>query len=156
MSASIRTLRSPVAYHAAQHQAARLLLANPGKDTLAGIRLEIPGILIEAYDHEHFPLGPQDPITAIEFAMDQRALKPKDLIPILGSRARVSEVLKGRRPLTLEQIRRLQHALHIPLECLLGESASPSASRSARNASARAGVRVRRSSRQRRATKPKP
>ena len=62
------------------------------------------------------------PIEAIRFRMEQENLRPQDLVPFLGSRSRVSEVLNGRRPLTLTMIRQLHHELGIPAEILLGEA----------------------------------
>jgi HTH-type transcriptional regulator/antitoxin HigA len=119
MPAVIKALRSPEDYARAQQRAAELLVMNPPKSSPEGEEFEVLGILIDAYDRDHYPLGPADPIAAIEFAIDQRNLQPKDLVPFLGTRSRVTEVLKGQRSLTLEQIRRLHHGLGIPFECLI-------------------------------------
>ncbi len=54
--------------------------------------------------------------------MEQEGLRPQDLVPLLGSRSRVSEVLNGKRPLTLAMIRRLHQGLGIPADVLLGET----------------------------------
>ena len=62
-----------------------------------------------------------DPVAAIRFRMEQQGLEPKDLVPFLGNRSRVSEVLSGRRRLSLNMIRSLVRGLHIPAEVLLGE-----------------------------------
>jgi HTH-type transcriptional regulator / antitoxin HigA len=108
-------------YDAAQKRAAALIEARVKKGTPEGDELELLGLLITAYDDEHTPLGPADPVAAIEFQMNQRGLTRKDLEPFLGNRARVSDILNRRRPLTLSMIRRLHSSLKIPLESLIKE-----------------------------------
>ena len=75
--------------------------------------------LIEAYEHEHCPFGPADPVEAIKFRLDQEGLTPRDLEPFIGSSGRVSEVLNRKRPLSLRMVRRLHEGLKIPYESLL-------------------------------------
>jgi HTH-type transcriptional regulator / antitoxin HigA len=93
--------------------------AKPG--TPEGDELDVLVTLAVAYEREHYPVGPPNPIAAIRFALDQNALKDKDLIPFIGSQSRVSDVLSGRRGLTITMIRRLHEGLGIPLECLVAE-----------------------------------
>jgi HTH-type transcriptional regulator/antitoxin HigA len=76
--------------------------------------------LVEAYERKHFPVSPPDPVQAILFRMEQQGLTRKDLAPLLGSRARVSEVLNHKRELTLPMIRALHEKLGIPAESLIG------------------------------------
>lgn len=76
--------------------------------------------LVEAYENRRFPIDDPDPLSAIEFRMDQPGLTRKDLEPLLGSRGRVSEVLNGRRAHSLQMIRRLNRELGIPLDNLVG------------------------------------
>ena len=125
MIRSLKPIRSKADYEAAQARAAELVLASPSRGSAAGDELDILATLIAAYDREHFPLGPADPIAAISFAMDQRELEPKDLVPYLGTRSRVSEVLSGKRGLSIEQMSRLHHGLGIPLECLMPAAVKP-------------------------------
>jgi HTH-type transcriptional regulator/antitoxin HigA len=80
--------------------------------------------LVEAYELKHFPIGDPGPIAMIEFGMDQQGLTRKDLEPMIGSRARVSEVLSGKRNLTLAMIRRLSAGLRIPADLLIGTELS--------------------------------
>lgn len=106
-----------------EHQAVlkrieRLMDAKPG--TPKGDELELLATLVELYEEEHIPIPPPDPVEAIRFRMEQLGLKPADLVPYFGTRSRVSEVLKGRRPLTLKMIRNLHNGLGIPAESLLG------------------------------------
>ncbi len=78
--------------------------------------------LVEAYEAETVPITPPDPITAIKFRMDQAGLTRRDLIPILGSRVNVSEVLSGKRGLTMKMARALHSNLGIPAESLLQDT----------------------------------
>ena len=119
MIRSLKPIYSQSDYATAQTRAAELVLSAPAKGSAAGDELDILATLIATYDREHFPLGPADAIAAIRFAMDQRDLEAKDLVPYLGTRSRVSEVLSGKRGLSIEQMSRLHHGLDIPLECLM-------------------------------------
>lgn len=85
-----------------------------------GDRLDVLVILVEAYERVHHELYPPDPIAAIEFRMEQSGLSRADLEPYIGTRARVSEILNGRRGLSIEMIRNLNEKLGIPLESLVG------------------------------------
>lgn len=76
--------------------------------------------LIEAYERKHYPLDPPDPIEAIKFRMDQAGLTVADMVPYIGPRHRVYEVLNGKRPLTMHMIRRLM-TLGIPASSLIGK-----------------------------------
>jgi HTH-type transcriptional regulator / antitoxin HigA len=82
-------------------------------------RLEILATLVSAYEDKHFPMDVPDPIEAIKFRMEQMGLKRSDLEPLIGSRARVAEVLNRRRPLSLAMIRKLRQGLGIPAEVLI-------------------------------------
>ncbi len=75
--------------------------------------------LVEIYEEEKYPICPPNPISAIEFRMEQLGLKNKDMVQYLGSQSRVSEVLSGKRQLSLKMIRNLNKSLHIPLESLI-------------------------------------
>ena len=81
--------------------------------------LEILVTLVEAYEAEHYPIPAPDPIAMILHVMNARGLTRRDLEPYLGSRARVSEVLNRRRPLSLEMIRKLQAGLGLPADVLV-------------------------------------
>lgn|SRR5574341_1593001 len=95
----------------------RLWSAKSG--TPAHDRLEVLATLVEDFEEKYQPVYPPDPIEAIRFRMEQLGLDRKALEPSIGSRARVSEVLMGRRKLTLQMIRRLHKQLGIPAEVLL-------------------------------------
>ena len=93
--------------------------ARPG--TPEGNELELLVHLVEEYEESAHPIPLPDPVEAIRFRMEQEGLKQADLVPYLGTRSRVSEVLSGRRKLTLAMIRRLHKGLGIPAEVLLQE-----------------------------------
>ncbi len=84
-----------------------------------GDELDILVTLVESYESRHEPIQPPDPIEAIRFRMEQDSLKPRDLIPIIGSRAKVNEVLSGKRSITMPMARALHEHLGIPAEVLL-------------------------------------
>ncbi len=88
-------------------------------DTPKGDRLDILATLVDAYENEHYPMDPPDPIEAIVFRMEQQGLTRKDLEGILGSRTRVAEVLNRRRGLSINMIRRLHDTLGISAEVLI-------------------------------------
>jgi HTH-type transcriptional regulator/antitoxin HigA len=81
--------------------------------------LELLAMLVDQYEDEAFPMDLPDPIAAIRFRMEQQGLKPKDLAPYMGGASKVSEVLSGKRSLSLTMIRNLMEGLDIPAEALL-------------------------------------
>ena len=93
--------------------------------TPKGDRLDILATLIEAYEAEHYPMDPPDPIEAIKFRMEQQGLSRKDLEKILGTRTRVSEVLNRKRGLSINMIRALHEKLGISAEILIGAIRGP-------------------------------
>ena len=95
--------------------------------TPKGDRLDILATLIEAYETEHYPMDPPDPIEAIKFRMEQQGLTRKDLEEILGTRTRVSEVLNRKRGLSINMIRALHDKLGISAEILIRSIRGPKA-----------------------------
>ena len=89
------------------------------RGTQDGDRLDVLVTLVEAWEAKHFPLDLPDPVEAIKYHLDQSGLAPRDLIPFIGSRNRVYEVLNRKRPLTLKMIWRLHDGLGIPAESLI-------------------------------------
>jgi HTH-type transcriptional regulator/antitoxin HigA len=112
--APIKTQRD---YRRALKEIEGLMMAK--HNTPDGDRLDVLVTLVEAWERKHYPLDLPDPVEAIKYHMDQNGLAPRDLIPFIGSRNRVHEVLNGRRPLTLKMIRRLHEGLGIPAESLI-------------------------------------
>ncbi|MGH7111126.1 MAG: helix-turn-helix domain-containing protein [Stellaceae bacterium] len=113
----IKPIRSEADHAAALAEVERLWGARSG--TPEGDRLDILATLIDAYEAEHHPIDPPDPIEAIKFRMEQQGLTRKDLEGILGTRTRVAEVLNRRRGLSIAMIRRLHEKLGISAEVLI-------------------------------------
>ncbi len=88
-------------------------------DSPKGEELELLSLLVEKYEQEHHRMDAPDPIEAIKFRMDQMNLRQKDVAPLFGGETRVSEVLHGKRALTLKMITLLNRYLGIPLESLI-------------------------------------
>jgi HTH-type transcriptional regulator / antitoxin HigA len=95
----------------------RLMTAR--RNTPEGNRLDVLATLVEAWEWKHYRFDLPDPVEAIKYHMDQNGLQPRDLIPFIGSRNRVREVLNRRRSLTLKMIWRLHKGLGIPAESLI-------------------------------------
>ena len=108
---ALKPIRSEADYDAALAEIERLWGARAG--TVEGDRLDILATLVDAYENEHYPMDPPDPIEAIKFRMEQQGLTREDLQRILGSRTRVAEVLDRRRGLSILMIRRLHEKLGI-------------------------------------------
>jgi len=106
----IKPIRNTADYEAALQEVDKLMDAQPG--TPDGDRLEVLVTLIEAYEARHFPIpAPEDPVEVLLYYMESRGLSRIDLVPYLGSKERVSEVLNRKRGLSLEMIRRLHAGL---------------------------------------------
>lgn len=113
----IKPIRNERDYRAALAGIDSLMDAEDG--TPEADRLEVLAMLVEAYEDQHWPIDPPDPIAAIEHTLEFRGLSRRDLVPILGSRARVSEVLARKRRLTLPMIWRLVRELGMPADTLV-------------------------------------
>jgi HTH-type transcriptional regulator / antitoxin HigA len=118
---AVRPLKSEADYLAALAEIEELLgVAEP--DSPAGDKLELLITLVETYENQHYPLGESsDPVSLIEFVMEQQGLSRKDLETYIGPRQRVWDILERRRPLSLAMIRRLEKGLHIPAHLLIRE-----------------------------------
>jgi len=116
----IKPIKTEADYEAALAEIERFFDARPG--TPEGDRLEVLTTLVEAYEDKHYSIPLPDPVEAIQYYMESRDLSRRDLEPYLGSRARVSEVLNRRRPLSLKMIRSLNAGLGIPAEVLIRSS----------------------------------
>lgn len=119
MAMTPKVIKSKTQYERTMARVDEIFDAKPG--TREGDELELLLLLVEKYEEEHFPIGLPDPIAAIRFRMDQEKLKPKDLVPYIGSKSKVSEILNGQRELSLTMIRKLVNGLGIPAEVLLKE-----------------------------------
>lgn len=116
---NISPIRSEKDYNKALERLESIFDAKLG--TKEGDELDILSILIDKYENEYFPIGMPDPVEAIKFRMEQMGMKQKDLVALIGFKSRVSEILNRKRKLTLEMVRKLSIALHIPTEVLIQE-----------------------------------
>jgi len=116
----IRPLHTEEDYNAALAVVSKLVDADPAPGTPDGDSLDILSMLVERYEEEHFPIERPDPVEAIKFRMEQAGLSVVDMKPYIGNTNRVYEILSGRRPLSLQMIRRLHSGLNIPAEVLIG------------------------------------
>jgi HTH-type transcriptional regulator/antitoxin HigA len=114
---TLRPIKTEDDYKAVLTEIERLFEAVP--ETPEGDRLDILTLLVEAYEEQHHPIPPPDPLAALEYHLESRGLTRRDLEPYLGSRARVAEVMNRRRALTIDMIRRLHQGLGISAEVLI-------------------------------------
>lgn len=117
-ASTIRPIRSDRDHARALRKIEELWGARRG--TPEAERLEVLATLVDAYESKLHAIEPPGPIEAIRFRMEQEGLTRADLEELIGSRARVSEVLNGRRPLTLAMIRRIRERLGISADVLVG------------------------------------
>lgn len=116
---NIKAIRSEADHEAALTRIGELMSAQDG--TPEGDELDVLVDLVEHYEEKHVPIGFPSPVAAIQFRLEQAGLAPRHLIPLIGSRAKVSEVLSGKRPLTMPIARALHEHLGIPADVLLQE-----------------------------------
>lgn len=117
---NITSIRTEQEYEAALKRVDELMDAELG--TPEGEELDVLVDLVEAYESRHVPMGYPSAVEAIEFRMDQDGLSPRDLVPFIGTRAKVSEVLAGKRAITMAMARALHKHLGIPAEVLMRDS----------------------------------
>lgn len=117
----LRVIKSEKDYHAVLTEAERLVAIDPVSGTTEAERLELLTLLVEDYERRQFSFEIPDPIEAIEYRMQEQGLRQKDLVSLIGSKSRVSEILSRRRPLTVPMIRALSTGLGIPLESLISD-----------------------------------
>jgi HTH-type transcriptional regulator/antitoxin HigA len=113
-----RVVRSEADYAEALRNIDALLDADSG--TPEGEDLDVWITLVEVYEDDHHAIEAPSPIDAIRFRMEQLGLRQTDLASLLGGKSRVSEVLGGKRALTINMIRTLNARLGIPLRSLVG------------------------------------
>jgi HTH-type transcriptional regulator/antitoxin HigA len=115
----VKVIRSDTDLDDATHEIERLWGAEPGSDD--GDKLDALVALVAAYEDKHYPIPKSDPVGVLMFSMAQNGRTQADLATLFGSRPRASEVLNGKRALTLDQIRKLSRIWRIPAEALLDD-----------------------------------
>ncbi|MFH1288147.1 MAG: ImmA/IrrE family metallo-endopeptidase [bacterium] len=121
----IKVIKTEQDYQEALKLAEKLVGLDPDPDSAEGEQLTLLTALIQDYEAKLFPETLPDPIEAIKFRMEQADLKPADLIPYIGSRSRVSEILSGKRQLSLDMVRALSTGLGIPAKALIQKPSRP-------------------------------
>jgi HTH-type transcriptional regulator/antitoxin HigA len=119
MRMDIRPLRTEADYDWALAEIEAYFRREPIPGTPQADRFDVLAALIAEYERRHWPIDPPDPGAAIRARMEQAGYTQADLARLLGSRSRASEILTGRRGLTMEQARRLHEAWRIPAEVLI-------------------------------------
>lgn len=117
---TIKPIHTERDYKSAIARIDALMDSKPG--SAASDELDVLAELVERYEDKRFPVGLPHPIAAIRFRMEQQDLSQQDLVRYLGSRSKVSEVLNGKRPLSLTMIRSLHDGLGIPAEVLIQDN----------------------------------
>lgn len=122
-----RIIKTDQAHRQALERLTHLMDLDPTPDTPEAEEIDLLALLIEHYEQERYPIAPPDPIEAIRFRMDQMGLQNQDLVPYIGSKSKVSEILNRKRPLSLNMIRRLNEGLGISADVLIREPAQRAA-----------------------------
>jgi HTH-type transcriptional regulator / antitoxin HigA len=117
----IKPIRTEADYRAALEVTSALFDNPPKRGTPGGDRFEVLLTLMNAYESTHHAFGPPDPIDAIKFRMEQQGLTVQDMVPLIGAKNRVYEVLSQTRPLTLPMMKRIRAGLQISGDVLLGQ-----------------------------------
>ncbi len=116
----IRPIKTEADYEATLKEIESLMAVAAGSPE--GDRLDVLVTLVEAYERDHYPMDFPDPVEAIKFRMEQQGLTVEDLVPVIGRKSRVYEILARKRPLTLRMIEGLHETFAIPAESLLKHS----------------------------------
>lgn len=115
----LKPIKTEADYRNALKRLEEVFDARPG--TSESDELEILGLMVDDYENKHYPIEPPDPIEAIKIRMEEMHLKQADLIPEIGGKSRVSEILNRKRRLTVEMIRKLANRLNLSANVLIKE-----------------------------------
>jgi len=119
---TLKPIRNELEYNKALDRVDELMELNPKEETKESDELEILVLLIEKYEEMAWNISAPDPIEAIKYRMEELNLKQKDLVPFIGNKSKVSEVLNRKIELSLRMIKNLSKALNIPLDVLIQET----------------------------------
>ena len=125
MANDVKPIRNEDDYQKALNEIGRLWNSKAG--TPDGDRLDVLATLVDAYETQHFPIDPPDPIEAIKFRMEQQGLTIRDLEAVLGPRVRAAEILQRKRSLSIAMIRRLHQGLGISAAVLIRKASTEDA-----------------------------
>lgn len=116
----LRVIKTEQEYELALEKAYLLMQADIELNSEQADELDLLTLLIEHYEEAHYSILPPTPLDAIKFRLEQMGKTPSELSKILGARSRQSEILSGKRKLSLSMIRKLHEVLNIPAESLIG------------------------------------
>lgn len=118
---TIKPIRTEKDHKEAIARVEEIFAAKPGTPEFD--ELDVLATLIDAYERVHHPIDPPSPVEAIRFRMEQGQFTRADLAKLLGSSAKVAEVLGRKRALSKLMIVRLHRAFSIPYDVLLADVA---------------------------------
>ena len=121
MFSEIAVIKTEPQYRNYLSEIGQLVALDPEPASPEGKRLELLALLVESYEKDRYRIPLPNPVDAILFRLEQQGLQQKDLVPLIGSKGRVSEVLSGKRRLTVQMVRNLSAHLDIPAAVLVGE-----------------------------------
>ncbi len=114
---NIKPIKTEEDYQAALSRLEEIFDAPEG--TPESDELDVLGLLVDEYEKEHYPIDSPDPIEAIKIRMEELNMRQVDLIPVIGGKSRVSEILNRKRRLTIQMIRKLKDRLNLSAELLI-------------------------------------
>jgi HTH-type transcriptional regulator/antitoxin HigA len=115
----LRLIKNEVQYEDTLARVYELMQLDLQPDTKESDELEILSMLIKKYEEEHYPVPEPTPLEAIKYKMEQMNISDAELSEILGARSRKSEILSGKRKLSLSMIRALKEKLNISADILI-------------------------------------
>lgn len=118
---AIRTLRDETEYEAALAAVKPYFVNEPEPETEAAAHFDALVLLIEDYEARHYPIPKAAPVDVVKFVMETNHYSRADLIEVIGSKARASDLLNGRREINLDQIRKISKAWRVPASALVGD-----------------------------------
>lgn len=116
----LKPIRTEADYNAALKEIERYFNKPPRRGSIDADKFDILATLIEAYERKHWPIDLAEPVEVLRYRMATGGYSQADLALLLGSRSRASEVLGGKRELTLPMIRKIAAAWSIPADALIG------------------------------------
>lgn len=117
----LKAIKTKKEHEAALKRVYSLIQQNSKKGSDKSNELEVLAILIEKYEDENYPVAPPHPLEAIKFIAQTKGINNSKLAKYMGHKSRVSEIMKGKRKLTLPMIRSLNKNLKIPADTLIKE-----------------------------------
>ena len=115
----LKPIKNDAQYQDALTRVYELMQKNLKPESKESDELEVLSILVKEYELDHYPMPKPSPLEAIKFRLEQMGMSEAQLSDILGYRSRKSEILSGKRKLSLTMIRKLNEVLHIPAEVLI-------------------------------------